>query len=320
MRRTIGTAGSNQKKQKNKSRRWKSSSGFWTKPPQAVWYIKIVIFLYRVSVFLSICGGSQQGTDNCISFIFTSFFLSLGVNHFCLAPLWYCWTKKKQKKKRKKYVWTCRNNKCCFLDVSRIVGEGLKSVGHKFYKCVFVTKKNPGTAGRRCPTCQLTCRSRFSSIHTDCRCISLVLYLEKKKKRRRRDELSRRRLTIFFSNTVSWGVFSPLVQNPPVGNTHNATAKQPRRPVVVYECFLLFVRVNECVYVCMCQWKNALIRYKMRRYSMPLFFLYVGKTIYIHWHCSSSSLSVSVRSLCLKMESVQQKYHLYLLSFCIPRK
>lgn len=53
---------------------------------------------------------------------------------------------------------------------------------------------------------------------------------------------------------------------------------------------------------------------------MPLFFLYVGKTLYIHWHCSSSSLSVSVRSLCLKMESVQQKYHLCLLRFCILRE
>lgn len=95
--------------------------------------------------------------------------------------------------------------------------------------------------------------------------------------------------------------------------------QQSRGSIVVDECFLLFVRVNECVRVyvlvekCTNQIQNKMIFY-------ATFFSLCWKNYISSLASFSFSLSVSVRSLCLKMESVQQKSHLYLLSFCILRK
>lgn len=108
---TIGTASGNQhtkkRKKKKKNQKVKNRDSLGWQAPLEKWayswtranrgnliYKNCDIFVFSVSPF-SICGGLQQGTNICISFFFLPvFFLSLGVNHFCLAPLWYCWTKK----------------------------------------------------------------------------------------------------------------------------------------------------------------------------------------------------------------------------------
>lgn len=105
-----------------KKKKGLKSSDFWTKPPLAVWYIRIVIFLYRVSVFLSICGGSQQGTDNCIS-LFLPVFLS-GCESFLPLLLFDIVDKKKKRKPPCEHVVVISVSS--WVSVSRVVGGGLK--------------------------------------------------------------------------------------------------------------------------------------------------------------------------------------------------
>lgn len=109
---TIGTGSGNQKrrekkphiKQKVKNRDSLSRQALLRnecipeqEPIEAIWYIKIVIFLYSVSVLFPFVEGYSRAQIFVFLFFFFNlfFFLFLGVNHFiCLAPLWYCWTKK----------------------------------------------------------------------------------------------------------------------------------------------------------------------------------------------------------------------------------
>lgn len=105
---TIGTASGNQKKKRQKTKNQKvknrDSLGWQAllrneripeqEPTEAIWYIKIVIFLYSVSVLFPFVEGYSRAQIFVFLFFFLLvFFFSLGVNHFCLAPLWYCWTK-----------------------------------------------------------------------------------------------------------------------------------------------------------------------------------------------------------------------------------
>lgn len=103
-------------------------------PTEAIWYMKIVIFLYPVSVSLfSICGGLQQGTTICkcllcfLFFIFVVFItfrwvwiifgpcsslILLGKNKCCIV---------------KKIT-------CCFLWMSKTLCRWrTRSIRHKFY-------------------------------------------------------------------------------------------------------------------------------------------------------------------------------------------
>lgn len=123
-------------------------------------------------------------------------------------------------------------------------------------------------------------------------CLRIFCFLFGKKKGRRVP----RCLTIFFSNTVSWGGFSSLVLTPPSRkypqcNTWSVILFD-HRPLNVFYFVCGCARARVCV--CSEKCTNQ-IRYKF--YSMPLFSL-CWKKLYIHRHCSS--LSVSVRSLCLK--------------------
>lgn len=99
---TIGTASGNQKR---KTRRLKieilSADKLWNEripeqePTEAIWYIKLWYFCIQCQSFFHLWRVTA-GHKYLYFFFFLIcyFFLSLGVNHFCLAPLWYCWTKK----------------------------------------------------------------------------------------------------------------------------------------------------------------------------------------------------------------------------------
>lgn len=86
----------------------------------------------------------------------------------------------------------------------------------------------------------------------------------------------------------------------PVQYPHStAESQKPRhetRPIVFLNVFLQCGCVTVCACACVCLWwKNALIR-SDTKYDIlcHFFFLYVGKkSLYIHWHWYSSSLSVS---------------------------
>lgn len=85
-----------------------------------------------------------------------------------------------------------------------------KNVGHKFYKCVFVTKKNPGTAGRRCPTRQLTCRSQFPRSKPTVGAFLCFCIWKKKKK----EGMSCPDVVLPFSSQTLWaeGFFPPRIK------------------------------------------------------------------------------------------------------------
>lgn len=125
----------NKKKERKKKKRWKENRSFSRpmrneripeqEPTEAIWYIKIVIFLYSVSVLFPFVEGYSRAQIFVFPFFFCFFLpvFSLGVNHFRLAPLWYCWTNR---------VWSYCNNKCCFLDVKPHCRWRTKSIRHKF--------------------------------------------------------------------------------------------------------------------------------------------------------------------------------------------
>lgn len=165
-------------------------------------------------------------------------------------------------------MWTYCNNKCRFLGVSRIVGEGLNLSTTNFtsvcmwqrFKKEKEEKKDDkirdgrGTLPNRPIS---TCHSQFfnqtwlSAYFLFCFCIW--------KKKKKKGWHVPRCLAILFSNTVSWGAFSPSYNNPPTIIYPVTAQSEPPQcktwSVTLFlssssECFLLFVRVNECVQEC----------------------------------------------------------------------
>lgn len=223
---TIGTASGNQhkkRKKKRKTRRLKieilSADKLLLRneripeqePTEAIWYIKIVIFLYSVSVlFPFVEGYSRAQIFVFLFFFFLPVFFSLsGCESFLPCSSLILLDKKT-------CVWTYCNNKCCFLDVNCIVGEGLNLSATNFTSvCVCDEKKKRlkkkkikyGMAEGRCQTDQLVLVIHNFSIKLDCRHVFCFCIWKKKKKKKGWHVPWC--LAILFSNTVSWGAFSP---------------------------------------------------------------------------------------------------------------
>lgn len=151
---TIGTGSGNQKrrekkphiKQKVKNRDSLSRQALLRnecipeqEPIEAIWYIKIVIFLYSVSVLFPFVEGYSRAQI----FVFLFFFLNLFFFSLFGCESFYLPCSSLILLNKKTCVWTYCNNKCCFLDVNCIVGEGLNLSATNFTSvcvCVYVTK------------------------------------------------------------------------------------------------------------------------------------------------------------------------------------
>lgn len=227
---------------------------------------------------------------------------------------------------KKTCVWTYCNNKCCFLDVNCIVGEGLNLSATNFTSvcvCVYVTKlreekkkkkKDDNARGGRgtLPNRPIsTCHSRFFNQTWLSTCFFvLFLYLKKK----RRDGMSRGVLP-FYSLTL-W--FEGAFFHPRIISTHYNipshgsvwTPQCKTCSVTLFlssssECFLLSCageRVHERVCNCVCACGCVLvekctkqIRYKIN--DILCHFFSVGK-IYIYIGIDIVLPSVFLRCFC----------------------
>lgn len=96
-------------------------------PTEAISYIKIVIFLYSVSVLFPFVEGYSRAQIFVFLLDLSIFFFLSGCESFLpCSSLILLDRKRKKNKHKKKNETVCEKycNKCCFLDVSCIVGEG----------------------------------------------------------------------------------------------------------------------------------------------------------------------------------------------------
>lgn len=104
-------------------------------PTEAIWYMKIVIFLYSVSVLFPFVEGYSRAQIFVFPFFFSLIFFTCfsslsGCESFLpCSPLILL-------DKKKTVCETYCNNKCCFLDVKLHCRWRTKSICHKFYERV----------------------------------------------------------------------------------------------------------------------------------------------------------------------------------------
>lgn len=199
----------------------------------------------------------------------------------------------------------------------RIVGEGLNLPATNFTKlrvcaCVSVNLKKEKKKKTKNMTARGRCRDNYSylchfSIRLDIFIFLFFCTWKKKEKRKKKKGwhvplvVSAILLTLWAERGVAIVWPRPVPNHiHPVQYPHStAESEKPRhetRPIVFLNVFLQCGCVTVCACACVCLWwKNALIR-SDTKYDIlcHFFFLYVGKkSLYIHWHWYSSSLSVS---------------------------
>lgn len=250
-------------------------------PTEAISYIKIVIFLYSVSVLFPFVEGYSRAQIFVFLLDLSIFFFLSGCESFLpCSSLILLDRKRKKNKHKKKNETVCEKycNKCCFLDVSCIVGEGNNLSTTNFYQCVRVSEtlqksnnnngcdrplKKKWKRQRRRETCQtdqlvLIIHSFQSNLTVNI----FVFVLEKKK---RRDGMSQVVLPFYSQTLWAEGVFFFIIYPQKIIHqlqyiqsrfSLNTTMQDPLSHFIIIVLWMFstfscgWKRALKCVYLC----------------------------------------------------------------------